>query len=250
MIKNNSQQDVYIKTISNEDEKLIACISKEREKKEKSIISKSEEKYLESLKKLEASISKGSIKDSKKIHTKIGRLKERHNRISRYYKVIFEDKKLQWERKDAAYEEAVEMSGGYILKSSRKDLSDEEIWHLYIMLTKVESGFRTLKSDLGLRPVFHQKKSRGDGHIFITVLAYHLLHWIETTIKRGGENISWRTILQATQTHSYTTIVLPTKNNGTIRIRKQSIPDIYQKELYKLLGVECDKLPETAIQSV
>ena len=248
-IKNSSNQDIYIKTLQTEDEKLIACISKEREKKEEAILSKSETKYLEALKKLQTSIEKGRIKDSKKIQIKIGRLKERHHRISRYYNIIFE-KELSWERKEAEYKKAKEMTGSYILRSSRRDLSDEEIWHLYIMLTKVENGFRTLKSELGLRPVYHQKKERGEGHVFITILAYHLLHFIETKIKDSGKSMSFRAIRRLVQTHSYNTIVIPTKNSGILRIRKPSTPDIYQKEIYELLGIEYKNLPETAIKSI
>lgn len=246
-IKNSSNNDVYVKTIETKEEKLIACISKEREKKEEAIISKSEEKWLKELNKLKMSIKKGSIKNKDKIQIKIGRLKERHSRISRYYTLSYENKELVWSRKEAEYEKAIEMSGGYILKSSKKDLTEEEIWHLYIMLTKVESGFRTLKSELGLRPIYHQKKERGDGHVFITILAYHLLHWIETTMKHQGYVMSWRSIKRMSQTHSYATIIIPTDENGTLRIRKPSTPDIHQKELYKRLNISYNELPITAL---
>ncbi|HLE86580.1 MAG TPA: hypothetical protein VI727_02825 [Candidatus Brocadiaceae bacterium] len=66
--------------------------------------------------------------------------------------------------------------GSYLLRTNRRDLTEQEIWQLYVMLTSVERAFRNLKSDLGLRPIYHQKERRVDAHIFISVLAYHVLH--------------------------------------------------------------------------
>ena len=62
------------------------------------------------------------------------------------------------------------------MRTNRRDLTEQEIWQLYVMLTRVERAFRNLKSDLGLRPIYHQKERRVDAHIFISVLAYHVLH--------------------------------------------------------------------------
>ena len=67
------------------------------------------------------------------------------------------------------------------MRTNRRDLTEQEIWQLYVMLTRVERAFRNLKSDLGLRPIYHQKERRVDAHIFISVLAYHVLHAIEYT---------------------------------------------------------------------
>ena len=66
-------------------------------------------------------------------------------------------------------------SGSYYLRSNRQDLNDEELWSLYIMLTQVEEAFRDLKSEPDLSPVYHRLDRRLEGHLFITVLAYHLL---------------------------------------------------------------------------
>ena len=241
------KEAIQIKTIETADEKLVACISVARGEKEKAILSNSEEKYIKDLRKFEQNIVSGKIKDVVKINRRIGRLEAKHHRISRYYEVSYSEKLgfLSWECKDAAYQKAIGMSGGYILKTSRKTLSDEEIWHLYIMLTKVESGFRTLKSELGLRPIYHQKKERCEAHIFITILAYHLLHWIEATLKRQGKSMSWGSVRRVLRTHSYVTIVLPTKQHGTIRIRKPSAAEVFQQELYALLDISCNKLPVT-----
>ena len=106
-----------------------------------------------------------------------------------------------------------------------KDLNADNMWKMYVMLTRIESAFRDLKFFLGLRPNYHQKKHRVDGHIFITILAYHLLHSIEYTMRLVGERSRWATIKRILSTHSYSTIQLPTVKWTVINVRKAGIPE-------------------------
>lgn len=246
------ENDLLIKTFEKDDERMVACISETRKKKEKAILSNNEKKYLTDLEKLQKSIVAGRIKDKIKILKKLGRLEEKYSRSSRYYEVNYDEENriINFFRKDLKYETAMDMSGGYLIKTSRKDLSDEQIWKLYIMLTKVESSFRTLKSQLGLRPIYHQTEKRCKGHIFLTILAYHLLHWIETKLKRNKCLMSWRTARRILQTHCYQTIVIPAKNGNIIRIRKPSRPDVSQTEIYRSFGIDLKKLHITKLETV
>lgn len=244
------ENDLLIKTFEKDDERMVACISETRKKKEEAILSNNEKKYLTDLEKLQKSIATGRIKDKIKILKKLGRLEEKYSRSSRYYEVNYDEKVITFLRKDSKYETAMDMSGGYLIKTSRKDLFDEQIWKLYIMLTKVETSFRTLKSQLGLRPIYHQTKKRCKGHIFLTILAYHLLHWIEIKLKRNKSLMSWRTARRILQTHCYQTIVIPAKNGNIIRIRKPSRPDVSQTEIYRSLGIDLKKLHITKLETV
>jgi len=79
----------------------------------------------------------------------------------------------------------------------RTDLAEEEIWSIYTMLTRIEDAFRSLKSELGLRPVYHQKEDRVDVHIFISILAYHISHAIEETLKKGGLSLEKSNVVTA-----------------------------------------------------
>ncbi len=80
-----------------------------------------------------------------------------------------------------------------VFRTDRTDLGDREIWKTYIMFTRIERAFRSLKSLLGLRPNFHQIEHRADAHLFISVLAYHILHIIEHRLRQHGDHLSWRT---------------------------------------------------------
>ena len=184
---------VKIAVKEEENEKIILCQSKAREGKEQAILSKAENRYLIDLEKLKNRLDKGRLKKASKAQESLGRLFERHSRVARYYEVTLNEKALllTWNRRDEKYETALRSAGNYFLRSSRKDLDNEKIWNLYMTLTRVEAGFKALKSELGLRPIYHHREDRCDSHIFITILAYRLLHWIEHTLRIQKEFRSW-----------------------------------------------------------
>lgn len=227
------------------NERIIFCQSQLREEKEKSIISNAEKRYLKDLEKLKKRLETKKLKNKDKIQMTLGRLLERHPRIARYYIVQFDPEKLSlsWERKEEEYEKSLNLDGSYYLRSSRKDLKDEQIWHLYMTLTRVEAGFKALKSHLGLRPIYHHREDRYDSHILITVLAYRLLHWIEYKLKSKQDFRSWPTIKRLLRTHAYTTITLPSKEGKILHLRIPGQPDREQIKIYELLGIDYHSLP-------
>lgn len=236
---------VYVKFLDTEDERLVCCYSEERATKEDQILSKAESRFIKDLEKLKERIRLGRLKKPDKINQSLGRLKERHSRVSRYYEQNYdqEEKCLTWNRLDQKYEQARQVTGGYLLRTNRKTLEEQTIWKIYITLTRVESSFRVLKSDLGLRPIFHQTAKRCKAHIFITILAYHLLHWIEYSLRAQNESRSWPTIRRLLQTHAYTTLVLPTIEGPTYHIRKAGDPDMHQQKIYEMLNIPFRCLP-------
>ena len=84
--------------------------------------------------------------------------------------------------------------GVYCLRSSETDWDEDTLWRTYTTLTDVEAVFRSLKSELGLRPIYHQTPRRADGHLFITVIAYQLVQVIRTRLRARGEHASWTTL--------------------------------------------------------
>ena len=84
--------------------------------------------------------------------------------------------------------------GVYCLRSSETDWDEDALWRTYTTLTDVEAVFRSLKSELGLRPIYHHKPRRADGHLFLTVIAYQLVQVIRTRLRAHGEHASWSTL--------------------------------------------------------
>jgi len=154
---------------------------------------------------------------------------------------------LTWKTIDELENRARSLDGNYLLKTNRLDLNQQEIWRLYMMLTRVENAFRDLKSYLGLRPNFHQKENRVDGHIFISILAYHLLHSIEYTLRQKGDHSRWSTIKRLVSSYNYSTIQLPTVKGPIINVRKPGIPEGVHIDIYRKLKVDYKNLVTTKI---
>ena len=233
---------------------LVLCKSAQRREKELAMLSNAESRLIESLKKLAVRIEKGQIKDKSKIERAIGRIQTKNSRASRYCEISLEtlsggDKKapkcrLSWRCNEQKHEASAELLGCYVLRTDRTDLTSKQLWKLYITLTRAEEGFRSLKSDLGLRPNRHRREDRVDAHVFITVLAYQLLQHIMYTLHQAKEIRSWDTIKRILRTHSYTTMILPTKTECVYRVRKAGLPEEMQKAIYRILDVDWKNLPQ------
>ena len=230
---------VRIKRREKDDEVFILCLSEGREEKDSAIRVKQEERLVKDLGKLKARIDKGGLKKAEKIHQAIGRLKERYPRVARYYRIDYEAEKriLSWEEDQDKKAIAEKLDGGYVLKTDRRDLSADEIWRTYILLTRVEASFRSMKSPLMERPIFHHLKNRTQTHIFLCILAYHLLVAIEKRFLDRGIHTSWWTIRQQLSTHQVVTVVLPTKGGRVLKIRKGCAPEPVHREIYQTLRI-------------
>ncbi len=230
---------ILIKPAETEGETYVLCLSEGRQEKDKNIREKQEGLLIEDLKKLQKRIDHGKIKNPAKINQSIGRLKERYPRVAKYYTMELNEaqKRLQWSEDTEKKALAEELDGGYVLKTNRKDLDVEEIWRTYMLLTRVESAFRDMKSPLWERPIFHQLQHRTQTHIFLCLLAYHLLVSIEHMLRGCGDHRSWETVREVLKTHQVVTVVLPTSSGEVLRIRKGSTPEIEHQDIYKKLRV-------------
>ena len=144
----------------------------------------------------------------------------------------------------------MELNGCYFLRTNRIDLSDDELWRIYKSLSRIEAGWRDMKSDLGLRPFYHQTNERCEAHILITVLAFHLQRWVEQKMAMAGYAVTFRSMRRLLQTHCYSTISLPTKDGKVHTLRKPGIPEEKQAAVYQALGIDLAALPVTRTTAV
>jgi hypothetical protein len=138
--------------------------------------------------------------------------------------------------------------GSYFIRTDRMDLSKNEIWSLYIMLTSVEDAFRCLKGELGLRPIHHSKSDRIEGHLFISILAYHLLNYIQQHLRKAGIHHRWATVRCLLQTHMALSTHLPTADGKMVHLRYCSIPTPKQVEVYSALKITSVPLKLTKVE--
>ena len=228
-------------------ERIVLCKSQPRGNKEQAIVSNAERRFLDALQKLASRVEHKRLKDRSKIEQALGRIQARHPRARRFYEITLEtvgaSLRLTYVRDDALRQEAADLFGCYVLRTDERTLNEHQLWQLYIGLTQAEEGFKALKTDLGLRPNPHQKEERVDAHVFICVLAYHLLRNILWTLEQKGDPRNWETLKRVLRTHCYTTILLPTRSGQTHRIRKAGQPEECQKAIYRNLGIAWDSLP-------
>lgn len=230
---------VRVKMKRSGDETHVLCVGEGRKDKDRAIREKLEGRLLRDLSKLRERVRKRRLVKTIAIAEAIGRIKERYPRVARYYPISYDDKSNEvcWEVRAERKAKAEILDGAYMLKTDRHDLSADEAWRLYMTLTRAERAFRTMKSTLAERPIFHQLQHRVETHIFLCVLAYHLLVAIEKTLLDKGIHTSWATVRETLQTHQVATVVLPTDGDIIIKIRKTSTPEPQHVQLYRVLEI-------------
>jgi transposase len=241
-VREDKQRLIRAALVNNPDTEEIElyCHSSAKAIKEEGIRNRFERRFEEALTKTRAALSKKhGTKRYEKVLEKIGRLKERFKRVARRYEIeVAKDVKtnlataIVWERK-----EQDDRSGFYCLRSNRLDFKEQELFNLFSMLTDIEEAFRSMKSELGLRPVYHQKERRVDGHLFITVLAYHVLHAIRFKLRKRGMTQSWSTIRKGLSTHMRITTTMKRDDGKMIHIRKSSRSEPFHVQIYDALNL-------------
>lgn len=246
VVKNERDYTVkaYKKLNEETDEIELYCHSTQREKKESSIQNLFTTRFEDALKKLELGLhKKRCVKKYDKIIERIGRLKQRYSKASKHYNISV--------KKDSQTENAIEINwkrnepsntvdtypGVYCLRTNQKSWDEKTLWRTYTMLTDLEAVFRALKTELGLRPVFHQKTRRVSGHLFITLLAYHVVHTIRYQLKRKGICSNWPSIKKQLEGQNRITTTMQCKNGQTIHIRKSTRPEARQQKIFNALGI-------------
>ena len=128
--------------------------------------------------------------------------------------------------------------GVYCLRTNVEDRDEETLWRTYTSLTDVEAVFRSLKSELGLRPIFHRTQGRSDGHLFITVIAYQLVQTIRRRLGEQGEYASWASLRRILDGQQRVTATFRRKDGRTLHVRKATRAEPRQQEIYRALGID------------
>ncbi len=252
IVKNLNGQKVIAQKIESldSDEIMLYCHSQLKEKKELGMKTQAQQRFEEALMSLNGGLTKkGCTKKYEKVIEKIGRLKQSSASVSGLYDIIpvaDEEKKtvikIEWKRSNKD-DEKNEQAGVYCLRTNILDWSEVKIWETYIMLNEIESTFKSMKSELGLRPIHHQKEKRVSAHLFITLLAYHVVHTIRYQLKQKGITSSWTRIRHIMGTQQRMTVSMSLENGDKLFIRSTSKPETAQKEIIDALGIKLPFLP-------
>ena len=220
------------------------CHSPAREAKETAMAARFAQGFEAGLQKIVDGLHKPrSEKRHDQLLERIGRLKQKSHGASQHYTVnLATDASgkivtaLTWEKSLVAGTMATH-PGVYCLRSSETAWDEERLWRTYTMLTDLESVFRSLKSELGLRPVYHSKEDRSDGHLFITVLAYQCVQVVRVQLKAAGINDSWVSLRQTMSVQRRVTASLRRKDGRTIHVRKSTVAEPALMAIYEALAI-------------
>jgi transposase len=234
----------HIPTPSGEETYLL-CRSTSRKEKESAMRHRVSTSMEQALGKLEKRIASGQLKDRLKIERTLGKIQARHPSVNDLYQMTVVEKsdglQLRWKliEERRAWRDARE--GAYLLRTNLKEERPEELWKKYIQLTEAEAAFRALKSELAIRPIFHQKEDRVKAHILVAFLGYALWVTFKHLLKRKHAEVSPARALSLLASLQSADIVLPTTDGREIRLRRITQPSAEQKLLLDHLGIA---LPE------
>jgi len=245
VVKAEKDDEVRAYRVEREDGEVeLYCHSKRREAKEQAIEKRFSNRFEQALEHLAEGLHQPHrLKSAQKVCEKIGRLRQQYPRVAKDYEITTEHDK-EGKKAVALHYRRIEPEqdpdtppGVYCLRSNQRGWDEKKLWHTYTLLTDLEAVFRSLKSELGMRPVYHQKTHRVEGHIFITVLAYNLVHQIRLALKAQGIDDSWQKIRTTLSTQMRTTVSVRDEHGKQIHIRKSSYPGAAQQVLLRAMDL-------------
>lgn len=226
---------------------LLYCHSPAREQKDRAIDAAKTAGFEAVLLKLQAGLSKPrGTNDVAKIMERIGRAKQRYSRAAQHYKVEITKDESGTQVRDISWTKRIKPGsaaahpGVYCLRTTLVDIDNATLWRTYTMLTNLESVFRSLKTDLGLRPVFHRIDRRVEGHLFISVLAYHFVHMLRLKLKAEGIDDSWEKLRQALAIQQRVTVTLQRRDGRAVHVRKATRPEPEHQKINTILGLSAN----------
>ena len=246
--------DVKKVPIPQGEETYVLCRTSGRKEKEKAIRSRFSGRMEDALKRLAKTIETGRLKDRNKMERRLGRIQATHSQVNDLYDIELHDTsdgvRLFWQMKEDRKVWRGLREGAYMLRTNL-DGTAEELWSKYMQLTEAEASFRALKSELSIRPLFHQKEPRVKAHVMVAFLGYalwvtlkHLLKSRPTVIPEGSTRVasqpdplSTMRALAMLSTLQSADIVLPTTDGREIRLRRITEPTAEQKSLLQQLGL-------------
>jgi hypothetical protein len=242
-----SNETIQLQRVLNDDgtEVRLYCHSAGRDTKETAISGRFVTRFETGLTNLAAGLNKPRAqKKLADIQQRIGRLNEKSRGIGQHYEITVTPDETGTKAASIAWTKTpvdgsmLTHPGVYCLRSNETTWDAAKLWHTYTMLTDLEAVFRGLKSELGLRPVFHHKEERTEGHLFITVLAYQLVQAIRRKLEAAGATISWSRLREILSVQQRVTATFRQRDGRTLHVRKTTVAEPALRKIYDALAID------------
>jgi transposase len=217
--------------------------SPSKEKKEEGMKLQFEKRFEQELQKIHSALhSKGGVKKLDKVHQRIGRAKEKYPSVQHYYAItVSSDAKtnlateITWRKDQAKHQQKNESLGIYFLRTNLNTQDQIVVWNIYNTIREIENAFRTLKTDLDLRPIYHKNDEAIMAHLHLGILAYWLVNTVRYQLKNNGIDSCWREIVRIGNTQKVITTSGTNTYEKTITTRKCTQPNTNLKTIYTTL---------------
>jgi transposase len=237
------RKDVEVKLapVPGGEETYILCRSTARQQKEQAIRSRFSQRMERALSALQKRVSDGKLRDRNKIERQLGAIQARHPQVADLYELqVIEHQgqlQLDWKLRPERRTWQQVREGAYLLRTNLPPSDPEQLWKSYIQLTEAEAAFRALKSELAIRPIFHQLERRTKAHVLVAFLGYAMWVTLKHLLKAKQSPLSPARALATAATLHSADIVLPTTDGRQIRLRRVTSPTAEQQTLFQQLGI-------------
>lgn len=213
--------------------------------KENGMKNQFEQRFEEELQKIHTAIHrKGGIKKTGKVHQRIGRVKEKYPSVGQYYNIaVTEDEatnlatEISWQKDQAKYNDKINNLGIYFLRTNLPVQDEVVVWNIYNTIREIENAFRTLKTDLDLRPIYHKNDDATMAHLHLGILAYWVVNTVRHQLKSSKIHSNWSEIVRIGNTQKVITTAGTNTHNKIITVRKCSEPTEQLKNIYDILQI-------------
>ena len=220
--------------------------SEKKELKETGMNNQFEQRFEAELQKIHTAIHrKGGIKKIDKVHQRIGRAKEKYPSVQQYYNIeVSQDKATQlatnitWQKEETKHGDKINNLGIYFLRTNLNVQNEVVVWNIYNTIREIENTFRTLKTDLDLRPIYHKNDDATMAHLHLGLLAYWLVNTVRYQLKNHGINNVWSEIVRIANTQKVVTTSGTNTYNKTIITRRCSQPNEKLTSIYSILKIK------------
>lgn len=245
LLDTKSNQTIRLRSVTTEKntDYYLEVKSPSKEKKEEGMKLQFEKRFDQELQKIHAALhSNGGVKKSDKVHRRIGRAKQKYPSVQHYYDITVSSEaktglatEITWQKDADRHQEKNESLGVYFLRTNLNVQEEFVLWNIYNTIREIENAFRTLKTDLDLRPIYHKNDDATMAHLHLGILAYWLVNTVRYQLKPHGIKSCWSEIVRIGNTQKVITTSGTNTYDKTITPRKCTLPNNNLKQIYNIL---------------
>ena len=242
-MRDNKDQHIRLQSVKVEKltDNVLMVDSDAKALKEDSMHKKASTRYEQGLEAIHSGIQGKGIKNRDKVNNRLGRLNARYPGMERLYQISFtydeknKTESMFWNRNEELEQEEETFHGKYFLQTSLDEKDAKNIWSFYNVIRTVEETFKTLKTDLDIRPIYHKSDEGAKAHLNLAVLAYWIVSTVRYRLRKAGVTIRWEELLRIMSTQVRVTMSAQKSNGNTLSIRRSTEPEDKLAKIYDIL---------------